>query len=361
MVWPWLVCGFLLCVLLGPAVGQVPYGPPQDYTAIALNDSSIVEPEYACRNGPVGPSGYVLQRFYSLQLQTLASVIGCCPLGSFGVVNADENGIIGCCPEDTIPCVNDGVLIACTTDPSLCCGSARCSTGYGCCPTDVTLSNTETSQLYTITQCCPTNGNNATDFGSYCYTISNYSTLTPTVYAGCNSSLWNITTYPCYSYSVGYYYNDSGIYSVNSTNNETNVYCTNLAECTFDAQSYSFNYSSSNTTEVDFGINYIAVGCCAAGTVPCINGGSLVGCADPSQNETCCGASICPLSSSCLLAFDASTNTTSAGCCPAGLQGCVSPASPGYPSYFFCGAPYNGTDCVINQMQETGLFAEIGS
>ena len=355
----WLVV-VLLAALAGlPMRGQTQiYQPPQDYTAVVLAPDFPSWPPQACPNN----TGNVLTGFYNLAFETQYISLGCCAIGQYGVPLSDGSGLAGCCPIGQFPCLDaSDALIGCTSDASLCCtGSLICPPGYGCCPTGVSPNNVT---YISSNPCCPllNTTNVATNYTAYCmefddpsYTDANFGNP---VYGGCSQTTLALAA-SCQSVSTYVLTNATNI----TISTDAGLYCNTLAECvnvvTVNGPN---NYTIGNFTY--FNATYIQStpgGCCPVGFEPCVNvWGVVVGCANTTNGESCCGTTICPRLSSCCFQGSGS-NTTYYGCCASGLDCCYASLGlfdPGLQNItqMFCGS-YTADGCKQDMYLLQSLF-----
>jgi len=336
--------------LLGLAVGvwlvlQVAltdYAPVQDYTAVVVAPNTTLPSYQICPNA----TGNVFFRSYNLNFGVTLTSIGCCPVGFKGVPASVDGTIVGCCPPGQVGCTGSlGELVGCADNAGQCCGPYICSRGYGCCP----IAYPSPDNIISPNQQCCYLGNttNADDFGGYCESNNNQTDITDNlglpIYLGCKVS--NVlSSYICTEFT-SYFVN--GTFS-NSTVGLSQITCNTASECV-------------NVTIIDIGFDNFTtvaidpIGCCATGLTPCINDDTfLVGCANTTAGETCCGGEICPGSVQCCT----SVSGNQYGCCAVGTTCCLigDPNTNTTAPIPFCGASYNNALCVIDAYSSMSLF-----
>lgn len=317
-------------------------------------------------------------------LNSTTRIYGCCPNGTAGCYAAINGVIKACCPVGTLCCLDDADnFMGCVREYGQCCTGAVCPDGYGCCENAITPTEETANVTGTNTVCCPlaANSTGANDFGSYCNILNGsslndeYGTVS---YDGC--LVINLVTMPWCPVTLPANVNCSGDpLEFDCSQNQT-VRCPSISECVYSPYPELANISLTNGSSILYNVS-LPMGCCPVGSTPCFNAelSQLFGCADPSQNETCCGDQICPAHSKCcmqnttLLVTDVDSNiedplvkfvntTAPLGCCPNELQCCQKNLmnlldTTDLYEHFFCGKSHEGVECAVDMHREGYWFA----
>lgn len=284
-------------------------GPVVEYNATSRLFRSL---PYLCPNG----TGYVFD-----QRTSLRAFMGCAPLGHRACSSRDSIEILGSCPAGQACCFWRGKYRGCAQSVDQCCHSQICPAGYTCCGDAIT------------SRCCPlSSGQIATNRTTLNETCTSNSTALTSCLPNADAVQCPVAVNATLCERLG----------TESACNPLPLYCQDVGDCRYGIDSFIDLYTTAdtNSTTVRYeDVDYAPVACCPNGGDMCFSlSRKLIGCADPTLNETCCGDRICPDGYQCCqytvphrsLAFDVGLGYTynkivRNRCCPVGVQCCQHP------------------------------------
>jgi hypothetical protein len=259
-----------------------------------------------------------------------------------------------------------------------CCEDSICPLGYGCCNywtpdpyPDYYLAN------QTGTVCCPTEpaGGDADAKDLYCEILTlppkdptDLASFPRSFPAGCLLAYvqplpyCNVTVVNCNASLVADGSNDTVCAPCGNNTAQCNVpnpiKCANVSDCQYI--NVTLTPAQENATGL-MNVSYLS-GCCPGNETLCLDpvSSSQVGCADTTAGYSCCGSFICPPFTQCCTTLSFINTTQYLGCCPDGVQCCMNNVAQ-YTNTtdatdFFCGAPFNGTQCQVNRLAESRWY-----
>lgn len=247
------------------------------------------------------PSGLYLGASSALELLVAQpSSPGCCPYNT-NPCHSTKFGftVPACCPINQTCCYDNfekNRFIGCVDDIRQCCGNIICPTGYSCCRRNVA------SEYY----CCPgltacsiissipgVNQTNQTVFTNITYWPNSYP-------SGSNSVLDMPLSNMCQMVINATFVSPWPLDQVVPCGSSGSL-CLNATEDCYSNNGTNLSIETNNNSTITQSDGLL---CCKKNTTACVNSrvrgsNTLIGCADPTLNETCCGQSICPSGSKC--------------------------------------------------------------
>lgn len=286
-----------LYAAVAPASAQLQlnkYNPPNtvNYTTCYLTNGAAKSycPIGTYCTQPQLPNGIFMGASSGLQtLVAQLSAPGCCPANTTPCQSHKYPFTVpACCPSGKACCFDTfrpNLFVGCVDDVRQCCGNTICPSGYSCCRRN------EVSEFY----CCP--GLTA------CSIISNSSNITfwPNQYPPGSNGVLDIQISSTCQQVINATYVQPWSPSLTIPCGTSGSLCLNATEDCYSGNGTNLSLLTGNNVTIT---QSVGLQCCTKNTSPCLNylargQNTLIGCANPALNETCCGHSICPSGSRC--------------------------------------------------------------
>ena len=244
-------------------------------TAVVLNETQRLRQSfpYQCPNG----TGYVLD-----ERTTSRDFIGCAPVGFQACSTAHSHEIEGACPPGESCCFFGNRFLGCALSLQQCCSGSICPEGYTCCGDKFNR------------RCCPLpSGSLVSNDPLVAQACSPLGSVNPCLPApGAVECPQTVDAALCEATDLR-----------SACGDAQPVYCQDLVDCRYGSDTLLtrlLNYTSGAPDTFAVNVPNAPVSCCPNGGEMCYSlTRSFIGCADPTRNESCCGARICPAGHTC--------------------------------------------------------------